>query len=209
MVSKEVLEAYVQENLPDWYKRRKNLVYYNPLSDDDLVVSGGVMSYGPPPASWDVRSSSGRGGGGASGSYVSKADIEDYIEKEKQQVETFQDYVRKIQLEKGLSDSDVYHKINMDQKYFNKIKNQKADKSISFDAAFMIGFALELDLEQIKQLINKAGRHFTKSTPRNLVMRYYVEHKNYDFEALNTSLYEMNLKPLSILKDDSLDLKNE
>ena len=117
--------------------------------------------------------------------------------------DSFQDRLLKIMRTKKLSDPEVYRKIGMDERNFNKIKNAKPDASISYDNAVMIAFGLKLTFEQMVKFVNFAGKGFRNYSERDKIVREFIEAENYDVRALNEKLLEKNLKIFLQLKDDN------
>jgi len=91
----------------------------------------------------------------------------------------------------GRKDSEIYKKANLSKQHFSKIRNNPNYKPTKATAlAFAI--ALELDLEATKDLIGRAGYALTNSSKQDLIVKYYIEHKNYNIVEINLALYEFD-----------------
>ena len=91
----------------------------------------------------------------------------------------------------GKKDSEIYKKANISKQHFSKIRNNPGYKPTK-PTAIALALALELDLEQTKDLIGRAGYALTNSSKFDLIIRYFIEQKNYDLMQINLALYEFD-----------------
>ena len=102
--------------------------------------------------------------------------------------ETFSEALIHLIDQKGLKDPDVYKKANIDRKFFSKIKNNKNYKpSKSTCVAFAI--ALELNLDETRDLIGKAGYALTHSSKFDIIIEYFILEGNYNTFEINEVLF--------------------
>ena len=102
--------------------------------------------------------------------------------------ETFSEALIRLIDQKGLKDPEVYKKANIDRKFFNKIKNNKYYKpSKSTCVAFAI--ALELNLDETRDLIGKAGYALTHSSKFDIIIEYFILEGNYNTFEINEVLF--------------------
>ena len=109
--------------------------------------------------------------------------------------ETFVQCLFRIIDEKGLKDSEVYKKANVDRKLFSKIRsniNYKPSKNTSL--AFAI--ALELNLEETKVFLERAGYALSKSILTDVIVEYYIINKQYNLFKINETICDYKLQPL-------------
>lgn len=88
----------------------------------------------------------------------------------------------------GKKDSEIYKKANVDRKLFSKIRNNM-DYKPSKPTALAFAFALELDLEETKDFIGRAGFALSHSSKFDVIVEYFLVNKNYDVFELNEVLF--------------------
>lgn len=88
----------------------------------------------------------------------------------------------------GKKDSEIYKKANVDRKLFSKLRNNP-DYRPSKPTAIAFAIALELDLEETKDLIGRAGFALSHSSKFDVIIEYFIQQKNYDVFAINEALF--------------------
>ena len=91
----------------------------------------------------------------------------------------------------GKKDSEVYKKACLSKQHFSKIRNNP-DYKPTKQTAIALALALELDLEQTRDLIGRAGYALTNSSKFDLIIRFFIERKNYNVVEINIALYEFD-----------------
>lgn len=109
----------------------------------------------------------------------------------KQQDAGFNETLLRLIDETGKKDSEIYKKANISKQHFSKIRNNKGYKPTK-PTAIALALALELDLEQTKDLIGRAGYALTNSSKFDLIIRYFIERRKYDVMEINMALYEFD-----------------
>lgn len=88
----------------------------------------------------------------------------------------------------GKKDSEIYKKANVDRKLFSKIRNN-LDYRPSKATALAFAFALELNLEETKDFIARAGYALSHSSKFDIIVEFFIRQKNYDVFELNEVLF--------------------
>lgn len=170
--------CYIDENYVDAYEQETKSLR-NSQSRMDRYSVGRIM--GIPTESLTPSC--------ASAPCVKKSlSLDDYIkEKDAGFTETLLSLIQA----RGLKNSTIYKKANISKQHFSKLVNDPNAKP-SKPTALALAIALELDLEGTKDLIGRAGYALTNSSTFDLIIRYFIEHKQYNVIEINIALYEFD-----------------
>jgi len=111
--------------------------------------------------------------------------------------ETFSEMLLRLIDESGLKDPEVYKKANVTKQTFSKIRNNsKYNPTKPTVLAFAI--ALELNLDETKDLLLKSGYALSKSSRFDVIISFFFESENYDIYEINAVLFEYDENLLGV-----------
>ena len=116
----------------------------------------------------------------------------DWDEILKRKDEGFSEALLRMIEERGMKDSECYRKANIDRKLFSKIRSNP-DYRPTKPTACAFAVALELNLRETQELLNKAGLALTRSNLFDIVVEYFIRDRNYNIWEINEVLFEHDL----------------
>lgn len=123
---------------------------------------------------------------GLAPSEKSLSSIFDHIE------EDFRERLFRLIDESGMTDAQVYKKANLDRKLFSKIRCN-ADYHPKKDTAIALALALELNLDETKDLLSRAGFALSPGSKFDLAVQYFIEKQIFDIATINMALFDLEL----------------
>lgn len=114
-----------------------------------------------------------------------KRKLEDLL---KEMEDTFSESLFRWIMKKDKTNPEVYKKANMDRKLFSKILNNKDYKPSKMNA-LALAIALELNLDETRDFIGRAGYALTHSSKFDIIIEWFIQQENYNIFEINEVLF--------------------
>ena len=103
--------------------------------------------------------------------------------------ESYQECLLRLIDERSLKDSQVYKRANIDRKLFSKIRCNPS-YTPGRRTAIALAIALELNMDEMTDLLRRAGIALSPGSKFDLIIRYCVENRIYDTMKINAILFD-------------------
>jgi hypothetical protein len=105
--------------------------------------------------------------------------------------DTFSEALLRLIDAKGKTDPEVYKRANIDRKLFSKIRNNPQYQP-SKTTALAFAVALELNLDETRDFIGRAGFAISHSSKLDIIVEYFIKRGEYDIFLINDTLFSFN-----------------
>lgn len=124
---------------------------------------------------------------------MANIELENFIKKKKKPtfVQVLFDYIDR----KGVADTEIYKKAEIDRRHFSKIRSN-SDYKPSKNTAIALALALELNKKETDKLLSSAGYSLSDGNIFDLVIQFCIEKKMYNIQSVNEALDYFSMKPL-------------
>lgn len=122
----------------------------------------------------------------------SNVTITDLVNSE---VESFQDKLFQMIKEKNLDEVEIYKKGNISRQLFSRIRSEK-DYHPAKNTVLSLAIGMELNIDETSELLEKASFAFSSASKADLIIQYFMYHKNYNIFAINEVLEKYGLETL-------------
>ncbi len=109
--------------------------------------------------------------------------------------ESFSEMVLRKIKEKGMKNAECYRKANLDKKLFSKLANDLHYRPKK-TTAVALAVALELDLNETRELLMKAGLALSHCEKFDIIVEFFIRERRYNIHEINQALYYYDQTPL-------------
>ena len=108
----------------------------------------------------------------------------------------FDDLLKKHIKKSGLSLDEIAYRSNVRKSYLEMLLVKKNHETLNKDTIISLGVGLSLTKEDLNDLLISKGFVIEPSIVANLIVCYFLDHKDFDIYKINSTLFQYGFKPL-------------
>ena len=120
--------------------------------------------------------------------FAAKSNLQDWLD---QVDEPFSTTLLMLIDRKGLTDVDVYKRANMSRQLFSRIRSDALYRPAK-KTVLALGIAMKLSLDELRDLLQRAGYALSRSSKRDIIVEYFVTRGDYNLNRINEALYDFD-----------------
>lgn len=109
--------------------------------------------------------------------------------------DSFEKHLQQLINKKGLKNSDVYAAANISKQYFSKLLKGQVKPSKEKVLALAVG--LKLNMDEAVDFLKFAGYALSPVSQTDVIVEYFIRHKEYSVMKIDIVLFDYGLDPLS------------
>ena len=109
--------------------------------------------------------------------------------------DSFEKHLQKLINKKGFKNSEVYAAANISKQYFSKLLKGQVKPSKEKVLALAVG--LHLNMDETVDFLKLAGYALSPISQIDAVVKYFIEHEDYNVIKIDIVLFDYGLDPLS------------